>query len=429
MINEQISQSTYLSSKLNFLPSVNGQASQTFSFGKTINPQTNQYINENINYSDFGLGIDLNLFGGLQKWNTNKANQYAWMASQLDVKTEMNTISLLIVQDYLAVLFAKEQLKLAQNQKALDDDQVARTKQLVDAGSLAEGSLLTIQAQQSNDQLNLVNAQNALTQDLLDLQQVLNLQKPIDTEVPDVAVSNDMLEQNLPPFDSVYQLAVQSQPQIKSSQYKVLSAQKALSATKGTYYPSLIGFFNLSTNYASNFQRISSATTTGFDTIGFVAPSLDPVVTPIFSYQFENVPFNTQLNNNLGKTLGLQLNIPIFNGWSAHTAVDKAKLNLKLTELQKESADQQLRKDVETAYTSAIAARNSYEAALQSVQSLQKEFDYMKEKFDLGAATTLDYTTAQNNLAQAESNMLQQKYNLLFRVKNLDFYEGKPLKL
>jgi outer membrane protein len=429
MINEQIAQATFLSSKLNFLPTVNGQASETFSYGKTINPLTNQYINENINYSDFGLGANLTLFSGLQKWNSTKANQYAWMASQLDTKTEMNAISLLIVQDYLGVLFAQEQFKLSQNQKSLDDDQVSRTQKLVDAGSLAEGSLLTIQAQQSNDQLNVVNAQNSLTQDLLDIQQVLNLDKPINIEVPDVAITNDMLIENLPSFDTVYQLAVQNQPQIKSAQYKIMSAQKSVSAAKGSLYPTVTGFFNLATDYASNFQNISSVKPTGVDTIGFVAPTLEPVVTPVFNYEYSNIPFGTQLNNNLGKTLGVQLNVPIFNGWAAHTAVDKAKLNLKLVELAKESTDQQLRKDVETAYTSAVAARNSYNAALESVQSLQKEFDYMKQKFDLGAANSLDYTTAQNNLAQAESNVLQQKYNLLFRLKNLDFYEGKPLKL
>ncbi|MBA3649020.1 MAG: TolC family protein [Chitinophagales bacterium] len=431
-LTQHSSEDALLQSKLSLLPNINGSVNYYFNFGRTLDPTTYSYRTQSFQNGQLTAQAGWDIFNGFQRQNTIKKNQFDLLASQFTTETTVNNVLLFVVGGFLNVVYAKENLKIAQGQLQLSNQQLTRTQALVSAGTLSEGSLYNIQAQEANDELNQVTAQNTLDIAKLNLAQLLNVKDPIDVTIADVVISNDLLSELNVTVDSVYKLALQIQPQIKSAEYQVKSSEKSFSIAKGAQYPALSLFGSLSTNY-SNAKQI-----TGFDsiageptTIGYLSSTGDPVLAPnlIFLPIRSTPTFTRQFNDNFGEAFGISLNIPIFNNWQTRTNVSRSRINLLNQQLTLESTRQQLYKDVQTAYTDAVAAKNKYTASLKSVASLQKAFDDAQRRFNLGAITSLDYITAQNNLLRSTSELLQSKYQYIFKLKELEFYEGKPLTM
>lgn len=191
--------------------------------------------------------------------------------------------------------------------------------------------------------------------------------------------------------------------------------------------PTLSFAGSIGTGY-STANVATTGTNVTIDTISTTVPGVN-VLFPSNSYITELVPFSKQLNNNRNESFGFRLNIPIFNGLRSNIAFQNAKLTEQSAYYTYQLSELNLRKNVQQAYADALGALNKYHAEEKSVASLRESFNYTQTKFDVGLSTALDYNTAKTNLAKAESDLLQAKYNYVFKVKVLDFYEGKPLKL
>ncbi len=261
----------------------------------------------------------------------------------------------------------------------------------------------------------------------------MNVNETVDVMVPDINMSNELLQDINKNADSIYQTALKNQAAIKSSEYSLLSSERALAASKGAQYPSLSLFGNLATNYSDAYQQLISFDTIsgGVYPIGFVESTGDPVVSPQFDFipRLGNVPYDKQLRDNFGQFFGLSLEIPIFSNWNTRTNISRSKINVVNAQYNLQSTKLQLQKDVQTAYQDAVGSKNSYEALLKNVTALQRAFDDAQKRFNLGAINSLDYTTAKSNLARAQSDLLQSKYRYIFSLKVLDVYEGKPITL
>ena len=427
-LTEQSTKVTLLQNKLGLLPNLSAQGSQGYSFGRNINPFTNTYVSQSIDYNNFSISTNWILFNGLRRENEIKQSQLDLAANQKNTQQMVNDISLNVASAFLQVVLDKEQEKVAEDQVTLSKEEVDNTQKLVVGGSLAEGSLYDVQAQLAKDQQSLVTAQNQLSLALLSLQQLLNLDKPVDTDVPSLEVNADMLT-IATDTGKLYASALTTQPKIAAGQFKVNSAAKALSISRGSYYPTLSAFGSVSTNYSSIAQNVLINNTGELVPIGIVENTSDIVDVYEPTYSYQNIPFGTQLNNNLGKVYGLQLSIPIFSNWQVRGDVQRSKISLQNEELNFAITKQQLQKDVETAYTNAIGASKSYVAAMQSEESLKKAFDYATAKLNAGLITGTDYDTAKNNYESAVSSLLQTKYQFIFDLKVLDFYQGNPLTL
>ena len=429
-LNEQLAEYTLTQSKLNTLPNLTASAGYYFNFGKTIDPTTNLFITQNQQTNTLQLSLGWPIFNGFQKINTIKENEFSLLASHANTANTAQTVLLYVAGGFLDIVYAKENLNNTDDQLRLSQQQLQRTTALVQAGNLAQGSLYDIEAQVATDELNKVTAQNQLDLAKLNLQQLLNLTEPLDVAVPEIAVSNELLQDLNRPIDSIYSTALKTQPSIMNARYNLLSSQKGLAVAKGTQYPTLSFFGSLSTNYSNVYSNpVFKGFTQEYDTIGFVASTFEPVLAPGVLYDFVKVPYGTQFKNNFGQAFGFSLDIPIFTNWNARTNINRAKIAVLNSEYNFQSAKLQLQKDVETAYQDAVAAKNSYEAALKGVTALQKAFDDAEKKFNLGAITSLDYTTAKRNLTKAQSDLLQSKYRYIFKLKVLDIYQGKPLTL
>ncbi len=425
IINRQIAKNTVTGSKANLLPNLNGYAANTWNVGRTIDPFTNTFASSEVLSQDFYVNSSFTIFGGEQAVNTVKQNEFAYKASGFDVDVSKNNLALNIASGYLQVLLDMELLAEAKNQHEVTLQQVEHTQTMVDAGSLARSNLLDIQAQEANDDVNQINAQNQLDLAYLGLAQLLDIDSTqrFKILIPQLSIpENPALETP----EQVYTKALTNQPDIHSNELKWESAEAAQQAAAGALYPKLTFNATVGTGYSGSNRTTS--TIYNNDTLGFVGTS--PIVATVPSEKEGNVtPWGQQLNEDFNKSFGFRLNIPILNGLQTNIAYRNAKLNALNAYYTYENNELSLRKNIQQAYADALGALNKFHATEKAVASSREAFNYTKTKFDVGMATALDYNTAKINLVKAESDQLQAKYTYVFKVKVLDYYEGKPLKL
>lgn len=390
-------QADLLQSKLDFIPSINGYSSANYSWGRSLD-SSNVYRKQNTFGSSLGVRSDVTLFGGLQKHNILKQNELSYAASQYDSEKMENDIALSLTAAYLNILFNHEMLLVAQSQADITKQQISRTKELVDAGTLPQGDLLEIQAQGMTEEVNVIKADNNLSLSYLDLLQMLDLpaNEEFEIEQPNIEISGDI---DIYPSEQVYANAVTFMPEIKSAELNVLSAQRGVKIAKGAIYPSVSISGGIGSNYY-NLMPVSTAFAT----------------------------FGKQLQDNLNEYITLSLSVPIFNSYQTTTRVRKAKIQSLNSKFNLDLAKNSLRKNIEQKYFDAIAAYKTYNANKASVKSLEEAFKYTEEKFNLGMVNSLDYNQAKSKLTQAQSELLRAKYDYIFKTKILDFYMGIPLK-
>ncbi len=420
-----------LQSKLGVLPNINGSASHNYNWGRNIDPSSNSYTDQQTQSNSFSLTSSIDLFNGFQKVNSIRQSQSNYMASKYDVEKMRNDIALSIGQAYLQILFNKEQVDVSQNQVDISNLQIQRTKNLVEAGTLAKGSLLDIQAQGALEEANLVVAQNQLELSYLDLAQLLDLKSTADFDIvkPDIKMEEKI---TLIPANQVFAHAAEVMPEIKSAEYRLKSSYHGLAIARGSRYPnlSLSGYYG--SNYADNILDYSNSSTTStimLPTNYTVEGTGDRVLQEVTSAEFEKMSFKNQLDRNLSKSLRFSLNIPIFNGYQVNANISKAKLNTLNADYNLQLAKNQLQKSIEQAYADAQGAYKSYNASKKAVISFQEAFNYTQQKFDVGMINSIDYNDAKNKLIKAKSDLLRAKYNFIFKKVILDFYQGNPITL
>jgi len=169
------------------------------------------------------------------------------------------------------------------------------------------------------------------------------------------------------------------------------------------------------TGYTSSVQQIA------------VTQAGEPVFTVIQTPITSPTTFGNQLNNNFNRAFGFNMNIPIFNSLQARNSVWRAKVNLETAKLNMEQTELTLRRGIEQAYYDARAAYKKYMASQKSLESAKLAFQFSTDRFDAGMLNSVDYSTAKTRVTLAESNLLQAKYDYLFKSKLLNFYRGKPL--
>lgn len=382
-------------------PNLNAQLGNDYSFGRSLT-YYNTYENVNSSTVSGGLGTDITIFNGLTISNEVKRQELDLQATLLDFQKAKDDVMLNIVRSYMEILFAEELVMVSEAQLEVTEQQINRAQQLVDAGSLAKGSLLEIQAQLAREELQLVNDQNSVKLAYLNLYQFLDLpisesfqiEKPVLPEIKaNLSMSNSI---------DVFNNAVTIRPEIQAAQYRVASAEKQLDIAKGYRYPSLSFNANYYNLYNNQYKYIGSD---------------------------ETISFSEQLSNNSRAAMGLSIRIPIFNRAQVKTGIANSTLQIDDYKYQLQTISNTLRKEIEQAYTNALASLNKYISTEKAVESMTEAFRYVEEKFNVGMVNSVDYNLQKNQLTLAQSQLLQAKYEFIFRTKILDFYNGIPIEL
>ena len=304
----------------------------------------------------------------------------------------------------MQAMFNEELLLVAEEQVDVTNEQLQRTQKLVESGSLPEGNLYDVQAQLASNELQVINAENALSASILALKQILNLDASVefrikrpDTDIPIEGLANRTV-------GTVYDHALNNWPQIKAREQQLESARKGEQIAFASYTPTLSANGSVSTFYSSAFQDFDQQT-----------------------FEFTDVPYGDQVERNLSESVGLNLSIPIFNGLQSRTAVKQARLGRINAELQLKDQKNQLYASVQQAYNDAQAAKRQFDASDKSVRAMELAFDYAEKRYEVGMMNSLEFNTSANNLTRARSEMLRSKYDYIFKMKVLDFYQGKPI--
>lgn len=398
--NLGITEANLIGNKGQRIPTWSTGASTGYRWGRSINPVTNLFENNRIGNINLFTNSNFTLFAGQQITNTIQQNKIDIEAARYNVEFTENTITLNVINFFINVVFNSEQLKIAQNQLESTQEQLKNTTKLVDAGSLPLANKLDIQAQNATNELEVINAENNLRIAKLNLSQALQIpfNDNFNIVVPVLeAEEYTMVDKEV---NEVFESALALMPEIKSAELGVESAQLGIKIAQGGYFPTIgIG--------GSGFSNY-------IDQPDFFGVRDD---------------FKTQIGNNFSYSGNIQLNIPILSNMRNRSNVQRARLQKRLSEIQEVETVNQLRQDIESAYTSADAARQSYQASLVRVASLQEAFRISQQRFDAGAINFADFQLAQNNFFNAQADLLTAKYTYIFRVKVLDFYLGNPLKL
>lgn len=433
-LNYDYSKNAYNQSKINVLPNLNGSVGENLNWGRSVDPYTNEFTDNNTNSMNMGISSTLLLFNGFQNINTIKQNEYKLLASIEDIEKMKNDISMNIAAAYLQILYCKDVLLVAQNQVETTRFQVERTKKMVEAKSVPEGNLLEIEAQVAGEELQIITAQNQLDIAYLTLTQLLDLDsvQGFDIFIPefpdlDIQTINFTL-------DDIYKESVEKMPEIRSAEFNLKSAEKGLSIAQGGRYPRLSTTLSWGSGYSSAYENyyISDSVTyvavSGFTQIGTEIYNVYSEYN-IDTYDSEVRPFGEQLDNNRSTSLGFNLSIPIFNGWQTNTAISNAKINLLNSEYSLQLKKDQLYKDIQQKYTDVLAALKKYYSTKKALESLEISFAYTKDKYEVGLMNFVDFNIAKNNLSKTQSDLLQAKYDYIFKTKILDFYRGIQIKL
>lgn len=430
VLNTEYNENLLKQSKLGQIPSLSGSGGYNFSWGRVLDQTTYSYTdNQSINSVNLGINSQANLFSGLRVRNTIQQNELNLMASYEDVEKVKNDISLRIAAAYLNIMFNKELLAVTQNQLEITGQQVERTRIMVDAGKLARGNLLELQAQYASEELNQVNAENQLTISLLNLQQMLDL--PFDTAfdvvIPELADPDE--DPLVIDAMEVYEVAEQVMPEIKSAVLSLKSAERGLAIAKGGRSPQLY----MTANYSSGYSDIRE------QVVGFSPPTQIPIgvteggeavySTPQEFPEYGAYPFFKQMQDNASAGVGLGLSIPIFNGWQVNTNIANARIQHENAQLELQSQKLVLYANIQQAYTDALAALKKFIATQKALVSMEESFKYTETRFEVGLVNTVDYNMSKNQLIVTQSDLLQAKYDFIFKTKILNFYQGEPITI
>lgn len=415
-------------SQLSRLPSLNASGSHNYNIGRTIDPFTNTFNNSTIQNNAFSLSSGVLLFGGSRINNTIKQNKIGQEANGASQNVQRNTIALSVATTYLQIIQAEENLKVSESQKAITDEQLDRTQKLVNAGSANKSALLSLKAQLANDNVSIINAQNAIQ---IGYNALMNLmQYPLDQPL-EVALPSEV---NLPMGDvstaaQLYEMALKTLPEVRQAELQIAQSEVGEKIAGAGLQPTLNAFGNINTVYSQSGKEV--VTTDNIETfpIGFTQDNLEPVLSARRATVVSDKAFGDQLTDNLGQQVGFSLSVPIFNGYRSQTEVKNAKLNTRISELNLINVQNQLRNDVTTAYTNYKVSQSRYQAALANENAQQLNFDFTQKRYNAGSSNNTDLVTAKNQWSQSQVQTVNAKYEFIFRGLILEFYKGNELKL
>ncbi|MFT3740757.1 MAG: TolC family protein [Breznakibacter sp.] len=377
--------------KASRLPSVSASARQNFSWEK----QATAYDTyKNTNSTSLGLSSSMSLYNGGKLNAQIEQTKLQLASSALTAETVKESVSLSVAQLYLQVLYAKEQVTVAKEQASVTEKQLILAEERLRLGDASKSDYLQIKSSLSSDKLTLANAESTLALAKVDLMQMMELPVSENFEVDDPQLAGEIDKQLVPSVQSAYAEALAAKPEIKNATLNTQSAQLDQTIAKAGYFPTL---------------------------------SLDGSVGTSYSGNISGYNFSEQLNNHFSPALGLTLSIPIFQNKQTQTSVAIAKLSYTEAQLTEIDTRNQLRKEVEQACVDVSTGQVKYRAGVEQLQSNEESYQVAAEKYNLGMLNAVDLLFQKNSFTEAQSQLLQNKYNLLFAYKILDFYKGIPL--
>jgi len=412
--------------KDNRLPDVFGNLNQGLNQGRSIDPSSNSYINEQIFYGNYSLSTSVTLFNGLQLKNIVKQNNLGYEASKMELQQTKDNLMLNVILAYVQVLSNEDLLTQSQNQVALSKKQVERMEILNKEGSVIPAQLYELRGTLASDQLAVVSNQSAVETSKLALAQLMNVPYTKDMQVERLTADQYASKYEGDP-EKIYQQAMSQLAIIKGTEFRRQSAEKGVQVARGQYYPVISLTGALASNYSNAAQTDILLNTIQVPSGDYVTVNGNqvPVITTKSNFRSQKITYLDQIQNNYNTSINLGIRIPIVNSFQAKHNVALAKNDLKNFEYIEQTTKIQLKQSIEQAFVNMNAAFDRYTTLLQQVNDFAEAFRIAEVRFNAGATNQVEYLIARNNLDRARINLISAKYDYVFRTKILDYYQGK----
>lgn len=432
--NQQVKEAQYQSdfaktnwsqAKGNLLPFINADITHGINDGRSIDPFSNGYVDQNVGFANYGLNASFLLWNGNSARNNAKQSASNYEASKMDWQQQKDNITIAVMLAYLQEQSISEQLEAALQQVAVTKSQEDRLKVLNDQGATSPSSYYDLKGQRATDEMNVINLENSLVSAKLALTQLMNITYDASLQFEKLATSS------LPQLygadaNEVFQQALQNMAVIKAASFKKSAAAFNVKSAKGALWPSLYLNGGLGTNYSSiaTMSYLTGTSDMKTDQYVIIDNMKVPVFAPVNNYTSQKISYGSQAKNNLNSFISIGLRIPILQGLQAKNRVEQAKINLEKTTFEANAVQIELRREIEQAYINMQSAFNRLKKLNEQAGDFGESFRIAEIKFNEGAITSVDYLIAKNNLTQSQNNLIMAKYDYLLRTKILDFYQS-----
>ncbi|NMM48070.1 TolC family protein [Marinigracilibium pacificum] len=394
------SESSVKNVKFDYLPSLSIGGSYGSQWGRSIDPTTNEFTTNQLNTAGVSANAQWIIYAGLRTMRSLQQSKVNLERTQYDFERSRNELSLRVANLFLNVIFNKELVESAEIVLESSSQQYERTKRMVEVGSMAKSEELQLASQVASNELQLIQAKNDLQYSKLLLKQALRIESdvPFDIVVPELDAaqySNVIVNKN-----SIYQAAIDSLPDLRSAELSLESSEYDLKISRGALLPSLSLNANYGTNFSSSFQD-----------------------------QFPEYNFGRQFEEFRNYSVRASINIPIFNNWDSRFNIQRSKISRDRAELTYKNEQLRIRQEIEQASNDVAAARLAYQAAEKATAAAEEAYRMARQQADAGAINVVDLTIAQSTYIQAQNDLTRNKYDYIFKLKVLDYYQGKKIEL
>ncbi len=387
----------YNQSKSNRIPTLEASVSHNLGWASEYNQETNEYGSMNSsNSTNYGINSGVTLFNGFKLKARVKKSQLDLQSGNYYSEKIKESVELSILEAYLNILYAKEEVSNAQKQIESTQEQLVLAEERMKVGIISTSDYLQIKSELATEKLTLANARSSLTMAKVTLMQLMELPLTDDfaVVVPDVdqwLILYDELDAAV-----IYDEALQIKPEVKEAELNAESVKLDEQIARAGLFPSISMNAGVSTGWMDNI--------TGYN-------------------------YTSQLENRFNPYIGLSLSVPIFQKNQARTDIKTAQISYHDAILEETRVKNNLRKEIEQAVTDAITAKAQYEASIEQYEAIKESYLVALEKYELGIINSVDFMIIKNDFIVAQSNLIQTKYNLVFGIKVIDFYQGNPIRL
>lgn len=431
MLDAELADQAHEQAYWSFLPNLNGAATHGYNWGKTIDLYTNTFATDRVRTNNFYLSSDVLLFQGGRKHNELKQAALNEQAADKALDAMRDDISTAVVRAYLDLVGMQEQVRAAEIQANATREQSATTQALFDAGRVARGELLDMQAQLAQEEYNVENLRIQAEKAKLTLAQLMFLETAemagFNVAIP--SIGELAITEPTASVQEVMAKVVATNPAYAAAELNALSADRGVSIARSGLLPRLSFNASLGTGYSGrNFEAIGDPVPNGSILIGATGAG-EPVYAPSFSQDTRVKSFSQQLDDNLNESIGFTLNIPIFNNMDNRLAVDRQRVAYEQAKNNLNKQRNALQVDVQNALTAQRGAYRQYISAKLAMDAADESVRMATERFAQHAITATDLNVAKARLRESTAQLINAKYSYLMAEKALDILQGLPVTL
>ncbi|WP_300439123.1 TolC family protein [Christiangramia sp.] len=409
--------------KSDVLPAINASYSYAVTKGRSIDPFTNDVIDQQFNYSNAGLRLNTQIFNGFELRNSIQRDRFNMQAAEAEKEAVRQQLVLDVTLAYFQILNNRDLLRITKLRLKSTEQQMERIKSLYDEGEGNPADYSDIKGQLGSDMSAVIATENQLKQSKLNLALLINLDSKINIE--EFHVLPEMQEYALS-AEEIYSESLENLEVFEGQRLRINAAEEDVAVARSLFSPQISLFAQLNTNYSSLASLLNETGTQIVETGQFI--SIDginyAVQTNQSQFSQQDIPYFDQLNNNLSSVAGISVDIPIFNGFRAKRQVALKKIQLDDERLQLENTKNEYLQAIKQALSDMNTAYEDYFLLQEQVAAYEESYEINEIRFQNGVSNLVAYIISKNNLDRSRINLANAKYEYLIRTKILDYYRG-----